>query len=136
MLVQEAWPHLEESSPIRIELFALEMQAVYGSYYRHKAQVSEVLRKLVREESNRMAYTEAWKYRFRKTQKEAMNEYCQAVSKHRKELENAGKPVEIVEKKNVRDRSRTPPGKKTVILSHRKGSNEETFTLNDDSFQK
>ena len=67
------WP---ESSPLRIELFSLDMQANYGSFYRNKLKVSELVDKMVREESNKLAYVEAWKHKFRKTQKEAMFSYC------------------------------------------------------------
>lgn len=68
------WP---ESSPLRIELFALEMQSVYGSYYRNKVKVDELINNLVKEQSNRLAYLEAWKHKFRKTQKETMLTYIQ-----------------------------------------------------------
>ena len=66
------WP---ESSPLRIELFSLDMQAVYGSFYRNKIKVSELVDKMVREDSNRMSYVEAWKHKFRKSSKEAMQSY-------------------------------------------------------------
>ena len=74
------WP---EGSPLRIELFSLEMQAVYGSYYRNKQRVGDMIANLIRDEGNRLAYVEAWKYKFRKSQKEAMHEYVKAVSKHK-----------------------------------------------------
>jgi hypothetical protein len=58
------WP---ESSPLRIELFSLEMQAIYGSFYRNKIKVSELVDKVVKDESNKLAYVEAWKHKFRKS---------------------------------------------------------------------
>jgi len=58
------WP---ESSPLRIDLFSLEMQAVYGSYYRNKNKVSDLLNTMISDESNRFSYIESWKHKFRKT---------------------------------------------------------------------
>ena len=74
------WP---ESSALRIELFSLEMQAVYGSYYRNKVKVPELLAKLVPTEASRLAFVEAWKHKFRKSQREALAEYVAAVDKVR-----------------------------------------------------
>eukprot|EP00347_Sterkiella_histriomuscorum_P018329 403345921 len=81
----QKWP---ESSPLRIELFSLEMQSIYGSYYRNKVKVSELINNLVKEESNRMAYIEAWKHKFRKTQRETMLAYIQTVEKNTEFLES------------------------------------------------
>jgi hypothetical protein len=77
-LVKSRWNAFmdwHESSPIRIELFALEMQSVFGSYYRNKVKINEMLKMLVKEESNRLAYIEAWKRKFKKSQRDSMLEY-------------------------------------------------------------
>ncbi len=50
LLVENAWPcydQWQENSPLRIELFSLEMQAVYGSYYRNKVTGSDLIKSLI-----------------------------------------------------------------------------------------
>ena len=68
------------------------MQAIYGSFYRNKVKVSELVDKMVKEESNKQAYVEAWKHKFRKSQKEAMLSYSLLVGKIEEFLSTLNKP--------------------------------------------
>ncbi|CDW86660.1 UNKNOWN [Stylonychia lemnae] len=89
-LVEQKWMDIKnwpESSPLRIELFSLEMQAVHGSYYRNKIKVQEYVNGMGLQESNKLAYIESWKHKFRKTQKESMQSYVQIVEKNQEMLQ-------------------------------------------------
>ena len=69
------------------------MQAIYGSFYRNKVKVNELVDKMVKEESNKQAYVEAWKHKFRKSQKEAMLSYSLLVAKIEEFLSTLNKPL-------------------------------------------